>query len=62
MARVGSDAWFGEIEEWLRELLAQLPQGPEGARSELIALIREIERVRVVNGRLRILQPADGPI
>jgi hypothetical protein len=62
MARVGTDAWFGEIEGWLRELLARLPQSPEAQRSNLLALIDEIERVRMVSGRLRVVRCAHDPL
>ena len=62
MARVGTDAWFGEIEGWLRELLARLPQNRDARRGNLVAMIGEIEQVRVVSGRLRVVQRTQDPV
>jgi len=62
MARVGTDAWFGEIEGWLRELLARLPQNRDAQRGNLLAMIGEIEQVRVVSGRLRVVQRTQDPV
>ena len=62
MARIGTDAWFGEIEDWLRDLVSQLPQIPEPKRAELHALIAEIEGVRVVRGRMRVVRRIPNPI
>jgi len=62
MARIGTDAWFGEIESWLRELLARLPQGHETERDDLVALISEIHEVRVISGRVRVGRRLTDPI
>ena len=56
MACVGTDAWFGEIEDSLRQIVAQLPQNADGERAELLALIDEIEGVRVISGRVRVVR------
>jgi hypothetical protein len=58
MAQVGTDAWFGEIEIWLRQLILHLPQNAREERSELLALIAEIEGVRVISGRVRLVRVA----
>ena len=62
MARIGTDAWFGEIEDWLRDLVSQLPQIPEPKRAELFTLLAEIEGVRVVRGRMRVVRRIPNPI
>jgi hypothetical protein len=59
MARVGTDAWFYEIERWLQRLAAQLPQAAESERAQVRALISEIAGVRVVRGRVRVVRSAE---
>jgi hypothetical protein len=58
MTQVGSDAWFGEIETWLHQLIMHLPQDAGEERAELLALIAEIEGVRVISGRVRVVRRA----
>jgi len=59
VARIGTDAWFGEIESRLHELLERLPRSH---RADLLALITELREVRVIRGRVRIVRRVSDPI